>query len=277
MPHAELDGASIYYELRGEGPALVQVPGAVTGIQGYAGITPLMSRSFTVLDFDPQGYGQSSRSEEGYGFEVWARDMANLIDHVGFDEFVLHGASMGSTLALDFTARTPERVTHLVLSGCTAKLDTMSKAQFRTWQALARAYGIGSRELADCMASHALTRNFLDGAAGGEAFIDQMAAQVAETVTLEAFLGACDYLIGVDVTEDLPKITVPTLVIVGDEDAITPADQGPTGAGARAIYEGLVNCPRKEFVLLEGSAHSNLRDVPDVCADAIHEFARRAA
>jgi 3-oxoadipate enol-lactonase len=272
MPYAEFDRARIRYEMTGDGPPLVQVPGAATGLQGYARITPLMSRSFTVLDFDPQGYGRSSRSVDGYGFEVWARDMANLIEHVGFDEFVLHGGSMGSTLALDFTARNPGRVTHLVLSGCTAKLDTMSKAQFRTWKALARAYGIGSRELADCMASHSLTRDFLDGPAGGEDFIDQLAAQVAETVALEAFLGACDYLIGVDVTSYLPQITAPTLVMVGDQDAITPADQGPTGAGARAIYEGLVSCQRKEFLLLEGSAHSNLRDVPETCAYAIQEF-----
>lgn len=277
MPFAELNDARIYYELNGEGMPLVQVPGAATGMQGYRGITPLMASSFRVLDFDPQGYGRSSISSEGYGYEVWSRDMASLIDHVGFDEFVMHGGSMGSTLALDFVARNPGRVTHLVLSGCTAKLDTMSRAQFRTWKALAHAYGIGSRELADCMASHSLTRDFLDGPAGGEAFIDQLAAQVAKTVTIDAFMGACDYLIGVDVTPELDKVTVPTLVMVGDQDAITPANQGPSGAGARSVYEGLVNAPRREYLVLEGSAHSNLRDVPDVCAEAIRAFVSQDA
>lgn len=275
MAFADLEKARIYYELHGTGPALVQVPGAVTGLQGYASITPLMAQSFTVLDFDPQGYGRSSRSTESYGFDVWSRDMAQLIDHVGFDEFTLHGGSMGSTLALDFTARNPSRVTNLVLSGCTAKLDTMSKAQFRTWKALARAYGIGSRELADCLASHALTRETLDGPAGGEAFIDRLATQMAETVTLEAFIGAMDYLLSVDVTNRLTKINTPTLIMVGDMDPITPPKAAPTGAGARDVYDALVNVPRKDYLVLEGSSHSNLRDMPDVCASTIHDFVNR--
>ena len=275
MPTAKINGGEIYYTLQGSGPPLVQVPGAATGIQGYRLVTPYLKQHFTVLDFDPRGYGQSSRTDRGYGFDVWSRDMAALIDYVGFDRFLFHGASMGSTFALDFTARFPARVQAMVLSGCAAKLDETSKAQFRTWQALARAYGMGSIELATLMATHALTRDALDASDMGEDFIQFMAEQLKETASLEAYLGACEYLIGVDVTDRLALITVPTLVMVGDQDVLTPAVTGPKGCGARAIFDGLTSCTLKEYMLLKGSAHSNMRDVPDICAEAIRVFAAK--
>jgi len=274
MPIARINGGEINYKVTGSGPALVQVPGAATGIQGYMRITPYLEKHFTVLDYDPRGYGDSSRSDR-LGFDVWSKDMAALIDHVGFDTFMFHGASMGSTFALDFTAKHPERVTAMVLSGCTAKNDVTSRAQFRTWKALAKAYGIGSRELADIMATHSLTRKLLDEPGMGETFIDGLARQLVKTVSLEAYVAACDYLINVDVTDRLASITVPTLIMVGDEDVLTPAVQGPTGCGGRQIFDALAACKIKEYFVLEGSAHSNMRDVPDVAAKAIIDFAAR--
>ena len=272
MPIAKINGGEINYKVTGSGPALVQVPGAATGIQGYMRITPYLEKHFTVLDFDPRGYGNSSRSDK-LGFDVWASDMAALIDHAGFDKFVFHGASMGSTFALDFTAKHPERVQAMVLSGCTAKNDITSQAQFRTWKALAKAYGIGSRELADIMATHSLSRKLLDSL--GNAFIEGLATQLTKTVSLEAYVAACDYLINVDVTDRLGSITVPTLIMVGDEDVLTPAVQGPTGCGGKQIFNSLTACTVKEYFVLEGSAHSNMRDVPDIAAKAIIDFAGR--
>ena len=274
MPIAKINGGEINYTLTGSGPPLVQVPGAATGIQGYMRITPMLSEHFTVLDFDPRGYGASSRADS-YGFDLWAGDMAALIDHVGFDRFMFHGASMGSTLALDFTARFPERVQAMVLSGCTAKLDQMGKMQFRSWKAMAKAYGMGGPELATLMATHSLSRNLLDLPEMGDGFVEYMAGQLAITASLEAYMAACDYLIDVDVTDRLGRITVPTLIMAGDEDVITPEVTGPTGCGARAIHDGLTACPVREYLVLKGSAHSNMRDVPDVCAEAIRSFAVR--
>lgn len=275
MPMARINGGEIHYKVEGSGPNLVQVPGAATGIQGYMRITPYLREHFTVLDFDPRGYGDSSRSETGYGFDVWSRDMAALIDHVGFDRFMFHGASMGSTFALDFTANHPDRVQAMVLSGCTAKCDVTSRAQFGAWKALALAYGIGSPELAGLMATHSLTRKLLDSPELGETFIANLGKQLTKTVTLDAYVAACDYLINVDVTDRLARVTVPTLIMVGDEDVLTPAVAGPTGSGARQIFDGLVNVEMKEYLVLEGSAHSNMRDVPDVAARAIIDFAAR--
>ena len=275
MPMAKINGGEIYYKVEGNGPPLVQVPGAATGIQGYMRITPYLREHFTVLDFDPRGYGDSSRSETGYGFDLWSKDLAALIDHEGFDKFMFHGASMGSTFALDFTANHPDRVQAMVLSGCTAKNDITSRAQFRAWKALAQAYGIGSPELSGLMATHSLTRRLLDTPEMQETFIENLGKQLKKTVTLEAYVAACDYLINVDVTDRLDKVTPPTLIMVGDEDVLTPAVQGPPGCGGKQIFDALTNVAVKEYVVLEGSVHSNMRDVPDVAAREIIAFAKK--
>ena len=60
-----------------------------------------------------------------------------------------------------------------------------------------------------------------------------------------------------DIREWLPRITSPALVLGGDEDLMTPADQGPEGAGQQAIYEGI---PSAEKHVIKGSNHSTVFD-----------------
>lgn len=275
MPTAVVNGVNLYYEINGAGPWLLQVPGAVSGHEGYAAVTPGMAEHYRVIDYDPRGYGASDRPEQRYTFDVWAQDMVGLLDAIGVDTAHVHGGSMGSTLALYFAARYPDRVRGLVLSGCTAKSDFLAIAQYEVWKNLARAYGTDSRELAYELASKAVNREFLDGPNGGEALVDAIADLAGRFVSPDVFCDACDALITVDVTGDLSAVRAPTLVIAGTADMLTPAIQGPTGAGATAIYEGLTNARFREYVEIEGSAHANLMDAPEACMGAIVPFLNR--
>ena len=271
----KVNDVELYYEVAGDGTWVMQVPGAVSGHAGYAAVTPAMAEHFKILDFDPRGYGASDRPRQRYTFDVWAADMVGLLDALGIEEAHIHGGSMGSTLALHFAARYPERVRGLVLSGCTAKSDFMARAQYEVWKALARAYGTGSRELAYELASKAVNRFMLEGPDGGEALIDAIQDLAGTFVDVDVFCDACDALITVDVTDEIKKVTAPTLVIAGDVDMLTPPVQGNTGAGARQIYDRLTSAAFTEYVVIEGSAHANLMDAPDQCLGAIIPFLKR--
>lgn len=275
MAITQVNGVDLYYEVNGEGSWVLQVPGAVSGHAGYAAVTPGMAEHFKVLDYDPRGYGESDRPDQKYTFEVWADDMIGLLDALDIETTHVHGGSMGSTLAVYFAARHPERVRGLIVSGCTARSDFMAKAQYEVWKSLARAYGTGSRELAYELASKATNRGFLDGENGGEGLVDAIADLAGTFVSTAVFCDACDALIDVDVTTDLADVRAPTLVIVGEADMLTPAEQGPTGAGGRFIYEGLTNVPFKEYLSIPGSGHANLMDSPDECMAAIVPFLNR--
>jgi len=275
MPRAKVNGVQIYYEINGAGDYVLQVPGAVNGHEGYAAVTPGMAQQFKVIDFDPRGYGASDRPNQKYTFDVWAADMAALLDALGVERAHVHGGSMGGSLAIHYAARYPERVNSVVVSGSSAKSDHMAKYQYEVWKALARAYGTGSRELAFDQCNKAVSRKYLDGPNGGEALLAAVMDSTKRNVETNVFCDACDALIEMDMIADLPRVTAPTLVMVGDEDVLTPADQGPDGAGGRYIYEHLVNARAREFVVIPNAGHANLMDNPDASNHAVIDFLKR--
>ena len=272
MATVEVNGVSMWHELSGDGPNLMQVPGAATGHDGYGLVTPDMVDHFTVLDYDPRGYGLSDRPEQDYSFDVWCDDMVGLLDALEIETTHVHGGSMGSMIGARFAARFPERVNGLVISGSAVKSDFISVCQYEVWKALARAYGTGSRELAYELCSKAVSRDYLGGPNGGEPFIEAVMEVVGRNVEVDVFCAACDVMIETDLRDDIPKVKAPTLVMVGDEDFLTPADQGPAGGGGRWIYENLSSAAERHYLVLKGSGHANLMDATDVCNPAVVKF-----
>jgi pimeloyl-ACP methyl ester carboxylesterase len=254
VPTATVNGAKLWYELTGEGPHLVQIGGAVSGHEGYSGITPAMAEHFTVLDYDHLGYGQSDRPEgHTYNLEGWVDDLSGLLDALEIPRLHVHGGSMGGFIATRFASKYPERVDKLVVGGAVAKCDRMSRTQFRIWKALAAAYGVASEELALHLTTHAFSRHYLDSI--GDDAVAEMQQVTARNATLEVFLAACDLMIATDTRHELAEITAETLVMVGDQDVITPLDAGPDGAGARFMASEIQHA---ELYVLEGCGHGNL-------------------
>lgn len=271
MPKAMVNGVSLWYDLRGAGPMLVQIGGAVNAHEGYATVTPAMAQHFTVLDYDHRGYGSSERPEgDDYGLDMWANDLAALLDALEIDRLLVHGGSMGGFIATRFASRYPERVERLVIGGAVAKCDRMSKTQFYIWKRIAQAYGVDSDELALHLTTHAFSREYLETL--GKNAVADMRDGVARNVTTEVFLGACDLMINTDTRDELAHITAPTLVMVGDRDVITPLDAAPGGAGARYMAEHI---PNAELLVLEGCGHGNLVERADASIAAIVEFLLR--
>jgi pimeloyl-ACP methyl ester carboxylesterase len=249
-----VDGAELWYELTGSGSHLVQIGGAVSAHEGYAAVTPAMAQHFTVLDYDHRGYGRSDRPPgQEYTVDVWADDLAALLDALGIARLHVHGGSMGGFIATKFAARYPNRVERLVIGGAVARCDRMSRTQFHIWKALAAAYGVDSEELALHLTTHAFSRTYLDSL--GDAAVDEMREVTARNVTGEVFAAACDLMITTDTRAELERIAAPTLVMVGEHDVITPLDAGPDGAGARYLAERI---PGAELCVLEGCGHGNL-------------------
>jgi 3-oxoadipate enol-lactonase len=275
VPKVKVNGAELYYEVSGQGEYVLQVPGAVSGHEGYAAVTPGMAGHFKVIDFDPRGYGLSDRPRQRYTFDLWAADMAGLLDALDVERAHVHGGSMGGSLAIYYAAHFPNRVNGLVVSGSSAKSDHMSKYQYEVWKALARAYGAGSRELAYDQCNKAVSRQYLDGPEGGEGLVRAVMDVTRRNVETDVFCDACDALIQMDMVSELERVSAPTLVMVGDQDVLTPADQGPDGAGGRFIYEHLINARFREFVMIPNAGHANLMDNPDASNGAVIEFLRR--
>jgi 3-oxoadipate enol-lactonase len=271
MPHAEVNGVNLYYEINGSGPPVIQIGGAVNGHEGYALITPHMQEHFTVIDFDHRGYGASDRPDQKYGMDVWVDDMAGLLDVLGFEKLHVHGGSMGGFIAVLFAAKYPERVDRLVFNGAVAKCDWMSRTHFYLWKRVAAEFGLGSEELALLLLTHAFSRTYLDQmvASGSLHSLSWMQDSITRNTSLEVFSDACDAMAETDVTSLLGNINAPTLVLHGDEDWLTPLDCGPDGAGARVIHEGIEG---SELFLLHGCGHGVLFERPDEAVGKVISF-----
>ena len=267
MPEATVNGCRLWYEVAGSGDFLVQIGGAVSAHEGYSTITERMREHFAVIDYDHRGYGLSERPESGYSLEVWADDLAGLLEAIGVERTHVHGGSMGGFIATKFAARYPERVDRLVISGAVAKCDRMARTQFELWKLIARAYGVESEALALELTTKAFSRAFLDTCE--DDLLAEMREVTARNVTTDVFCAGCDAMIETDVRAELARITAPTLVLVGSEDCLTPLDTGPDGAGGRAIAEGI---PGARLHVFEGCGHGNLIERVDESIRVIVDF-----
>ena len=77
---AAVNGVDLWYQITGEGEPVMQIHGAGFGHFNFAPCTPELSKHFKVVDYDMRGYGQSDRPVQDYDMEVWADDLAGLMD-----------------------------------------------------------------------------------------------------------------------------------------------------------------------------------------------------
>jgi pimeloyl-ACP methyl ester carboxylesterase len=255
---AQVNGVELWYEISGDGEPVIQIHGAGFGHFNFAPATPALAEHFRVIDYDMRGYGRSDRPVQHYDMEVWTDDVAGLLDALDVAQAHVHGTSMGGMIAIVFAGKYPERTTSVVINCAAAKLGMAGRLVFKNWIDIAELDpdGPGSRILAELIAWQALSKRFLE-TPDGVAAIDTIQQILRDSNRIEVFTAACRAMSAMDLRPWLPKITSPALVLGGDEDLMTPWDQGPGGAGQQAIFEGI---PNAEAHVIAGSNHSTLFD-----------------
>lgn len=270
----EVNGVSLWHRVSGDGEPVVQIHGAGFGHFNFDPATPELSKRFRVIDFDMRGYGQSDRPLQHYDMEVWADDVAGLLDALEIDRAHVHGTSMGGMIAIVFAGKYPERTTSVVINCAAAKLGTTGRLIFKNWIDIARLDpdGPGSRILAELIAWQALSKAFLE-TPEGVAAIDAIQQILRDSNRLEVFTAACQAMCDMDLRPWLPKIASPALVLGGDEDLMTPWDQGPGGVGQEGIYRGIAGAEKH---VVRGSGHSTVFDNTEEHNRAVIDFFRRS-
>jgi pimeloyl-ACP methyl ester carboxylesterase len=176
---------------------------------------------------------------------------------------------MGGIVALELARSHPTVVQALVLSGTVARQDAAGSLTFAAWAGVARACGVGSYELAGLVTRDAFSRRFISHAGGLQELVEMVRSTLRDDYPLKTFVDACDVLQRVRADRFLGKISVPTLVLVGQNDTITPLQPAPPGVGAGQISEML---PRGRLQVLEDCGHANLTEKPTESAQAILDF-----
>src|SRR5690242_13268761 len=115
MPTIERDGASLYYEEHGSGPALLWIPG--TGLRGitWEDQVERFQDAYRCITVDLRGSGASTGSDRDFSVQDLAADLAAVCDHLGVDRAVVIGLSLGSAVAQELALLRPNLVSGLVL------------------------------------------------------------------------------------------------------------------------------------------------------------------
>ena len=133
MAFMEVNGAKLWYEVTGEGEPVVHIHGAGFGHYNFATATPIESQHFQCVDYDQRGYGESDKPIQKYDMEIWADDLAGVMDNLGLETAHVHGTSMGGMVAQVFGSKYAHRTRRLIINCSAAKLDYAGRMTFQTW------------------------------------------------------------------------------------------------------------------------------------------------
>ncbi len=255
MPTVETAGATIYYEVRGSGPAIVFAHGAGGNAASWWQQAPFfLDHGYRVVAFDHRGFGRSSCSDEAMDIGQFPADLLAILDAEGIDRAALVCQSMGGWTGLPTALLHPDRVRCLVLCGTPGGLWTPKVEQgFGQVAERVRQTGLtgpGGAALADDFPEHEPGRAFLyeQISSFNQGIPPSLMGKIPKARTQP---------------EELASYRVPTLVIAGSKDVLfTP----------EVLREVADTIPGAELVEFEGSGHSTYFEQPDRFNSTVSEF-----
>ncbi|MDQ0849943.1 3-oxoadipate enol-lactonase [Arthrobacter sp. B3I9] len=260
----QTNGQVLYYEVHGEGPALVMVMGI-----GYDSSlwtlaqVPALSTQFRVVLVDNRDAGRSSEASRPYSIADMADDLAGLLDALGIQRTHLLGLSMGGMIALEFALRHEDRLDRLVLTGTGAApaRSAVDPIQIWSWVKANDATGkvFGGQQLT-ALFSTAFLRNH-------EAVRDTAALLASNPYPMSpgAYGRQAKAYLQFDALGRLGAITAPTLVIAGEQDLLTPPWI------AQEVADGIPGA-RFEVIRGDGSSHVVPIERPDDFNRLVSDF-----
>jgi len=264
VPALNVNGASLHYESTGSGSeTILFMHGLLWSSEMYAGQVEVLSTRYRCVTFDFRGQGRSEVTAAGYGMDALYADAACLIETPGLGRVHVVGLSMGGFVAMRLAARRPDLVRSLVLLGTSAEPELPENR----WRY--RLLGvIGSWFGSAIVAGRVMPIMFGKTYLGDPARAAQRDAWRKRLIGNDR-IGIARALKGVversSIEAELARITVPTLIVVGDEDvAAVPAR-------AERIRDGI---PDARLLVIRHAGHSSTIEEPAAVTQAIAEFLR---
>jgi aminoacrylate hydrolase len=218
MPTIKIGGDDLYYEVHGDGPPLL----LVTGLNGVGSFwvqqLPVLAKDFRVILHDHRGTGQSAHTRMKYSVDQMADDALKLMDALGVESAHLAGHSTGGAIGQTLAQDHPARVRSLVLSATWAGPDPFFRRLFASRKATLETQGVEAYMRASIL-SLAPPKWVSENDA---AITEQQRQQIAAAAPVEVQASRIDAIVRFDRRARLGAIRCPTLVIVAQDDMVTP-------------------------------------------------------
>lgn len=255
---AEVNGASIYYELAGEGRPLVLLHAGICDGRMWDGQFDALAARRKVLRYDRRGFGLT---RQGAGAFSHVDDLAGLLGHLRLGRVTLVGCSQGAKIALDFALTRAAEVASLVLVAPSVSGYAYAAAPPPQYEEIERAEAAGDVERVNELE----LQIWVDGPRRSPGEVDPAVRELVREMNLAALTASAGEQLpsGVSAAGRLDEVRVPTLVVVGDLD--TPQTLEAAGALARGVGGA-----RLEVV--EGAAHLPNMERPEEFNRLVTEF-----
>lgn len=247
MPHLKRGDANLYYEDDGTGTPILMTHGFVASTGMWDGQVSAFKDRYRLIRWDMRGHGRTECPDDqaAYGQDITVADMIAILDHLQIEKAIIVGHSLGGFMSLRLNVMHPERVTALVLQGCgPGYRSDESRAKWN--------------ERVDGRAKTILDEGYkaLGGAAEVPVSVQRSRQELA--------MAARGILAQVDakVIDSLPKIDVPTLVIIGAGDSYYL--QGSDYMASRI--------PGADHVVVPDAGHGVNVDQPEIVNKAFEDF-----
>jgi 3-oxoadipate enol-lactonase len=261
------DGLSIAYTLRamarpGASRPRIALIHSLALDQGiWDGVVPLLTQHADVLTYDCRGHGRSGRPNMKFTPELFAADLAHLLDHVNWPRVALAGCSMGGCVAQAFAGVHPDRVQALALIDTTAWYGPTAPKDWRERAATAATKGL------QALSAFQATRWVSDAFREAHPQLIRANLDVFLANDIDCYTATCEMLGDADLRHYQSSLRMPTSVIVGEEDYATPV------AMSEQIQKAL---PDATLSVLPNVRHLTPIECPAAIAEKILALIERA-
>jgi pimeloyl-ACP methyl ester carboxylesterase len=207
VPTLRANELDIGYDVVGAGPPLVALHGASSlGKEDFAAQVPSLSKAFLVHLPDARGHGRTRwDANAGFRYDWLVDDLTAFVDALGLDSFHLLGFSMGAMTALQFGARSPERLRTLVVVGITTQREPRASVGRRL---------MDPARILDREPEFAATLGRRHDAGQGAGAWQRLLPAIAADVSVQPLLTPAE----------LHRIDCPAMVACGDRDPFVPPE-----------------------------------------------------
>jgi pimeloyl-ACP methyl ester carboxylesterase len=254
----DLEPVELYYEEAGQGTPVILLHGFPLSHTIWAPVVELLKDHARVITPDLRGHGQSPVTDGEYTMRLMAEDVHALVSRLGIQKAIIAGHSMGGYVSLAFARAYPGHLAGLALVASQAEADSPEKRQSRyiTAEEVGRK---GVKVVAKNMLPKLTARK--DLAPG----LLEIMLKMPKKGVVGALKGMAERP---DALEWLPEVSVPAVVIAGEQDGIVPMER------ARTMTQMLT---RGWLVEIPEAGHMPMMETPQVVADTLLQLIELAS
>ena len=256
------NGISIHYQLEGpaSGPVVTLSHSLATNLSMWDPQMPALVSRYRVLRYDTRGHGKTDAPDGPYSLEQLAEDARALLQALGIPRTHFVGLSMGGFIGQILALAYPQMLRSLVLCDTTSRVPAEAKPMWDERIRVAQTQGMEPH------VEPTIGRWFTAPFREQRADVVTPVRGMIRGTNPRGYIGCCHAIAALNLTDRLSAITVPTLIIVGEDDSATPV------AASRTIHERVKG---SELVILKSASHLSNMEQSEAFNRAITTFLAR--